>query len=78
MKNLTVSLDDATYRRVRLIAAQQDTSISALVRRLLGELGSGESEIEQLKRREKELRESITAFRAGDRLSRESVHDRGL
>jgi len=78
MKNITVSLDDETYRRARMIAAQQDTSVSALVKRFLSELGSGESEAERLKRRERALRERITIFRASDRLSREDVHDRGL
>ena len=76
MRNITVSLDDATYRRARMIAAQRDTSVSALVREFLVELASGESENERLKRRERELRERITAFRASDRLSRDEVHKR--
>ncbi len=76
MKNITVSLDDETYRRARMIAAQRDTSVSALVRNFLCELGSGESEIERLKREERALREQITAFDASDRLARDDVHDR--
>ena len=72
-----MSLDDDTYRRARLIAAQRETSVSALVRGYLVELASGESEAERLKRRERELRQRITDFRAGDRLSRDEVHDRG-
>jgi hypothetical protein len=52
MKNLTVSLDDETYRRARMIAAQRDTSVSALVKRFLLDLASGESETERLKRQE--------------------------
>jgi len=59
-----------------MIAAQRDTSVSALVREFLVELASGESENERLKRRERELRERITAFRASDRLSRDEVHKR--
>jgi plasmid stability protein len=77
MKNITVSLDDETYRRARIIAAQQETSVSALVRRFLNELGSEETETERLKRQERALREQITDFRASDRLSRDKVHDRG-
>lgn len=76
MKNITVSLDDETYRRAGMIAAQQDTSVSALVRRFLCELGSGESETERLKREKRALREQITAFDASDRLPRDDVHDR--
>jgi predicted transcriptional regulator len=77
MKNITVSLDDETYRRVQMIAAQWDTSVSALVRRFLLELGSGETETERLKREERALRQRITAFRASDQLSRDELHRRG-
>ena len=77
MKNITASLDEETYRRARKIAAQRDTSVSALVKRFLLELGSGKSEAERLKRQERELRERITDFDASDRLPREDVHRRG-
>ena len=60
-----------------MIAAQRDTSVSALVKRFLLELASGESETERLKRQERELRERITDFDASDRLSRDDVHRRG-
>ena len=76
MKNITVSLDDDTYRRARMKAAELDTSVSALVRRFLADLATSESETERLKRQERELRAQITAFRAGDRLAREQAHDR--
>lgn len=76
MKNITVSLDDETYRRARMIAAQRDTSVSALVKRFLLDLASGESETDRLKRQERELRERITEFDASDRLSRDHVHRR--
>jgi phage shock protein A len=58
-------------------AAEQDTSVSALVKRFLTELAAGESEVERLKREERALRERIDPFRAGDRMSREDVHGRG-
>ena len=77
MKNITVSLDNDTYRRARIVAAQRDTSVSALVKRYLNDLGSGESESERLKREERALRERIGEFRAVDRLSRDELHDRG-
>lgn len=76
MRNITVSLDDETYRRARMIAAERDTSVSALVKRFLSELASGESEFERLKREERALREQIKDFSASDRLSRDEVHDR--
>ena len=76
MKNITVSLDDETYRRARMMAAQRDTSVSALVKQFLLDLASGESEGERLKRQERGLRESITDFDASDRLPRDDVHRR--
>ncbi|HEV2098142.1 MAG TPA: DUF6364 family protein [Stellaceae bacterium] len=76
MKNITISLDDETYRRARIIAAERDTSVSALVKRFLVELAAGESDNERLKREERALREQITSFRASDRLSREVLHER--
>ena len=76
MKNITVSLDEETYRRARIIAAERDTSVSALVRQFLVDLAAGESESERLKREERALREKITEFRASDRMSREEVHER--
>lgn len=76
VRNITVSLDDETYRRARMIAAQRDMSVSALVKRFLADLAAEESESERLKREERALRKRITAFRASDRLSREDVHKR--
>jgi hypothetical protein len=77
MKNITVSVDDETYRRARVKAAEQDTSVSALVRKFLAELAGSESDIERLKREEREIRERIRVFRATDRLTRDDVHGRG-
>jgi plasmid stability protein len=74
VKNITVTVDDETYRRARIKAAERDTSVSALVKRFLTELAAGESDAE--KREERALRERVRAFRAGDRQSREDVHRR--
>ena len=76
MKNITVSLDDETYRRARIIAAERDTSVSALVKRCLLDLTSQETEFERLKRLEQEARERVVNFSASDRLSRDEIHDR--
>jgi len=76
MKNITVSLDDETYRRARVRAAAEDTSVSAVVRRFLTEFAAPESEFERLKREERALRERIGPFKAGDRISRDDVHSR--
>jgi hypothetical protein len=76
VKNITVTVDNETYRRARMKAAERDTSVSALVALFLTELASGESDTERLKREERALRERIGSFRAADRLPREDVHRR--
>jgi uncharacterized protein YdaU (DUF1376 family) len=76
VKNITVTVDDETYRRARIKAAERDTSVSALVARFLTELATDETDAERLKREERALRESIGSFRAVDRLRREDVHRR--
>ncbi|RCW86340.1 hypothetical protein [Phyllobacterium bourgognense] len=78
MKNITVSVDDDIYRRARMKAAEQDTSVSALVRQFLSDIATIETEAERLRREEAALRASIKLFRAGDRVSRDKLHDRGL
>ena len=76
MRNITVSVDDETYKRARVAAAERDTSVSALVKAYLQQLASHETEIERLKRQEREIRSQIAAFNAADRLSREDLHSR--
>ena len=76
MKNITVTVDDETYRRARITAAERDTSVSALVKAFLTELVVNESDAERLKREERALRERISSFRAADRLPREDAHRR--
>ena len=80
MKNITVSVDDDTYRRARLHAAAERTSVSALVRRFLDGIGAQEPEFARLLRQEQEARASIDAsgstFSAGVRLGRDELHDR--
>ena len=77
MKNITVSVDDETYRLARIKAAERDTSVSALVKTFLANLAADESEAERLKREERALRARISRFSAADRLSRDDVHARG-
>jgi plasmid stability protein len=76
VKNLTISLPDGVYRRARIKAAERDTSVSALVREFLMSLGEEESAFERRKRLQDEVLASIGSFRAGDRLTRDRVHER--
>ena len=76
MKNITVSLDEDTYRRARVKAAELDTSVSALVKKYLVELAGSETEFERRKRLQAETLATIRSFSAGDRLKRDEVYDR--
>jgi Family of unknown function (DUF6364) len=77
MKKITVSIDEKTYRRARRKAAERGTSVSALVRRFLAELAAGESDAQRLRYEERTLRERISTFTAGDRMSRDDAHEPG-
>ena len=78
MKNITVSVDEETYRRARIRAAELDTSVSALVRDYLAKLAGHESEFERLKRREEELRALVPkGFSASENVPRDELYDRG-
>jgi hypothetical protein len=61
VKNITISLPDDVYRQARVKAAER-------------EFASGD--FERRKRLQDEVIASIRTFRAGDRLSREEIHDR--
>jgi len=76
MKNITVSVDDETYRRARVRAAERDTSVSALVKQFLSNLVSDESEFDRLVRDERAIRRRIRDFSAGERLSRDALYER--
>jgi len=76
VKNITVAVPEAIYRKARIKAAELDTSVSALVREFLVNLGSDESDFDRRKRLQDEVLGSIKLFRARDRLSRDELHDR--
>ncbi len=83
MKNITISVDDELYRRARIKAAEQATSISALFKAYLIRLTggeAGESEFQRLEREEQELRAELRTRKPGlnaeHNLSRAELHDR--
>jgi plasmid stability protein len=76
VKNITVSLPDELYRRARVRAAEQDTSVSAVVQQFLLRYTQQETDYERGKRLQAEVLGSIKRFRASDRLSRDEVHAR--
>ena len=92
MRNITVSVDEDTYRQSRIRAAELDTSVSALVRSFLERLvrdrtdgrGAGGPEVETERERREPLLNAVFedicatrgGFKAADNISREALHDR--
>jgi hypothetical protein len=76
VKNITVSVDDETYRLARAKAAAGGASVSRVVGAFLTEFARAESDFDRLAREERALREGIAEFSAGDRLGRDAVHAR--
>ena len=73
-----MSVEDDVYRAARVRAAEQGTSLSALVAAYLRSLAADEAEFARLEAQQHEVAGQIARFRAADRLSREELHDRAL
>jgi len=80
MKNITVALDDDSYRQARIAAAERDTSVSALVKQYLLSLTADSQKPRDLKQEQEELLNRIAgrhrSFRSADNLSRSDLHQR--
>lgn len=76
MRNITVTVDDETYRKARLRAAAADTSVSQLVRAYLQSLAAEGDEFDRKRAEEEAIRARIAAFDAGARIDRDALHDR--
>lgn len=75
MKNITVSVDESTYRTARIEAAKRDTSVSALVREYLSTLDAGRdtrNDVEDLFA----ALDKVKTYRASKRLNRDKAHER--
>ncbi len=78
MPNVTVSVPEDVYRAARIRAAERGSSVSALVTEYLGSLSQREADFDELEAQRKRIIEGIESFSAGDRLSRDEVHNRAL
>jgi len=80
MKNITLSLDDDTYRKARIIAASRDVSVSALVKKFLLSLTTGTEPPRDLKQEQDALLDSIWQrhpdFNSSENVSRAALHER--
>ena len=83
MKNITVSVDEETYRLSRVKAAERGTSVSALVRSYLVALVEGripDLGFERRRRLQDEVFGALDArgggLRRTDKLPRDALHER--
>lgn len=78
MKNITVSVPDDVYRTARVTAAERGSSVSALVAEYLRSLSGSDTEFARLESQQHRIQDQIKHFRAGDRLTRDELHNRAL
>ena len=78
VKNVTLSIPDDVYRAARVRAAEGGSSVSALVASYLRSLAEGEAEFSRLEAQQRDVLGAIERFRAGDRLSRDELHQRAI
>lgn len=78
MTNITVSVPDHVYRAARIRAAEQGSSVSALVAEYLRSLSERESEFARLEAQQRRIQSQIGRFSARDRLNREELHGRAV
>ena len=88
MKTISVTVDDDTHRRLRILAAEQGTSVSAMIRQHMLRVLNGNSQEadketgpERRRRRLQEFQDELQRknirFSAADRLTREEMYQRG-
>ncbi|NJM42994.1 MAG: hypothetical protein HC858_01510 [Brachymonas sp.] len=75
MRNITLSVDEPTYRTARIVAAEQGISVSALVRNYLQSLRPVQSTAAPMSL-EETFNWAAQGYSAGQRLSREELYDR--
>lgn len=78
MKNITVSVPEDVYRSARVHAAEDGSSVSALVTHYLRSLEERESEFSRLEKLQGQVFAEIEQFRGADRLSRDELHGRAI
>jgi len=76
--NITVSVPDDVYRAARIRAAEEGSSVSALVAEYLRSLSERDAEFARLEAQQRRVQDQIERFKAGDRLDREELHERAV
>ncbi|MFT4165720.1 MAG: DUF6364 family protein [Microlunatus sp.] len=76
-RNITLSLPEELVRKAKVVTAERDTSVSALVAELVAQLAGGSLDYAKAWAEEEALMERGDTFRIGDiSWSREELHDR--
>jgi hypothetical protein len=76
MKNITLAIDEATWRRARITAAERGTSVSALVRDYLIALAPAEPDQDPRTAVLFAILDRARPNRAADRVTRDDAHAR--
>jgi len=74
MKNITISLDDDLYRRARILAAEEDTTVTAMLRAYLEEKTRRKEEFERLLKLQQELLATEEGLDPAENLSRDAIY----
>lgn len=76
-KNVTLSVPEETLRRAKVLAAQRDTSVSALVSELLGQLTGAASDYHEAWAAEEKLMAQGVGLHVGEiTWTRDELHER--
>ncbi|MCU0960098.1 MAG: DUF6364 family protein [Pirellulaceae bacterium] len=76
MKNITLSVDEEVLATVRRYAAEQGSSVNALVREFLAGIHQRQDRASQARKRLREMSRASKARRGSATWSRDEVHDR--
>lgn len=76
-RNITLTMPEELIRRAKVLAAQRDTSVSALVARLLEQAIGDPRDDREVAEHERELMRSGVGYRIGSSTwTREDLHER--
>jgi hypothetical protein len=78
VKTFTVSGPDDVYRSAKIRAAEEGTTVNALVAAYLESLSHDKAEFELLVEQQHQIVSKIREFRASDRLDRYELHIRSF
>ena len=77
MKNITLAIDEDVLERARLVAAEQKTTVNAMVREFLADVAGRDERLEKAREGLRELtRNSKGRMRADFKFNREETHER--